>query len=185
LYWEIVWLYINNDFHPGETILDLGGSSSLFSYYLVSKGLDVTTVDLQKNLVDNANHVAREMGWKLRNYTKDIKTLNFDEPFDHVTSVCVYEHIPLYDRIAINRQIKDTLREGGSFSITFDYKNPSKEAGIASPADIQEQFIKPSGLALRGNSDFYDNDEKYLLHPFYGNLRLLEWWRLCSCKVGG
>ena len=43
---------MNAEFSKGQKVLDLGGSSSLFSYYLASKGLDVTTVDLQENLVE-------------------------------------------------------------------------------------------------------------------------------------
>ena len=49
LYWEIVWVVLNNDFKQGQEVLDLGGSSSLFSYYLASKGIKVTAIDLQKN----------------------------------------------------------------------------------------------------------------------------------------
>src|ERR1043166_4589492 len=50
LYWEIVWVTIHSEFLKEQRILDLGGSSSLFSYYLASKGLRVTTVDLQGDL---------------------------------------------------------------------------------------------------------------------------------------
>ena len=32
LYWEIVWVVLNNEFSPQHKVLDLGGSSSLFSY---------------------------------------------------------------------------------------------------------------------------------------------------------
>jgi len=67
----------------------LGGSSSLFSYYLASKKLEVTTVDLQKNLVENANQVAQQMGWKLNNFVMDMRNLDFDSQFDHITSICV------------------------------------------------------------------------------------------------
>ena len=37
LYWEIVWITVHSDFCKGQTVLDLGGCSSLFSYYLASK----------------------------------------------------------------------------------------------------------------------------------------------------
>ena len=167
LYWEIAWVVLNNNFAEYQRVLDLGGSSSLFSYYLASKGLNVTTVELQEKLVENANVTAQHMNWNLKNYVLDMRELSFAWQFDHITSLCVYEHIPMYDRIEINRRIKDLLVNGGCFSITFDYRNPSKHAQIASPGDLYEQFIEPSGLRVRGNELFADNGRNYLLYPFY------------------
>jgi len=167
LYWEIVWVTMNAGFTEGQSVLDLGGSSSLFSYYLASKGLDVTTVDLQERLVRNADLVAMRMKWKLKNAVMDIRRLEMDSQLDHVTSICVYEHIPLCDRIRVNERIRDLLVPGGRFSITFDYRNPSRSARIGSPRDVYEQFVKPSGLLVRGNQEFEDNGKNYLLFPFY------------------
>lgn len=169
LYWEIVWLVLNSNFDAHDRLLELGGSSSLFSYYMASKGLDVYTVDINEGLVRNANHVANVMGWKMQNHVMDMRNLHFAEKFDRITSICVYEHIPMYDRVAINSRIKDLLVQGGTFSVTFDYRNPSKLARIKSPEDVYEQFVKPSGLRVRGNQVFYDNGKNYLLHPFYFN----------------
>jgi len=167
LYWEIVWVVCNAEFSKGQKVLDLGGSSSLFSYYLASLGLEVTTVDLQESLVKNANHVAEQMGWKLKNFVLDMRKMNFDSQFEHITSICLYEHIPMYARVEINKSIGKFLPPGGKFSITFDYKNPSRFAKINTPSDVHEQFVKPSGLRIRGNSSFTDTGHFYLLHPFY------------------
>ena len=166
-YWEIVWVTLNAEFNKGQKVLDLGGSSSLFSYYLASKGLDVTTVDLQEQLVKNANQVAQQTGWKLKNYVMDMGELDFDAQFDHITSICVYEHIPMYNRIKINKLIEKLLLPGGRFSITFDYQNPSRFAKIDTPNNVYEQFVKPSGLSVRENQRFVDSGDSYLLHPFY------------------
>lgn len=167
LYWEIVWIVMNAEFSKGQKVLDLGGSSSLFSYYLASKGLDVITIDLQEQLVENANQVARQTGWKLKNYLMDMRKLDFDLRFDHITSICVYEHVPVQDRLKINKFIKKLLLPHGRFSITFDYRNPSRLVRINTPHDVCEQFVKPSGLVVRGNQNFYDSHHSYLLHPFY------------------
>lgn len=166
-YWEIIWILLNNTFTKGMSVLDLGGSSSLFSYYLASKGLDVTTVDLQRKLVGNGNRVAREMGWKLENHVMDMRAIRFDRKFDHITSICVFEHVPLYGRIAINRTVGELLATGGRFSITFDFRNPTFTARIETPEDVTRQFVEPSGLRVRGNQVFADNGKSYLLHPFY------------------
>jgi 2-polyprenyl-3-methyl-5-hydroxy-6-metoxy-1,4-benzoquinol methylase len=167
LYWEIVWVTLNSEFSEQDRVLDLGGSSSLFTYYLASKGLEVTTVELKRSLVDNANFVAQEMGWNLRNYVMDMRDLTFTSQFDHITSICVFEHIPMYDRVEINKNVRDLLVQGGRFSITFDYKNPSRWARINSPQDIYDQFISPSGLAIRGNQQFVDTGKDYLLQSFH------------------
>jgi 2-polyprenyl-3-methyl-5-hydroxy-6-metoxy-1,4-benzoquinol methylase len=167
LYWEIAWLALHNDFQPGQRLLDLGGSSSLFSYWAASRGVDVLTVDLKQALVDNANAVAANMGWNLRNLAMDIRDLEIAERFDHITSVCVFEHIPMHDRVEINAHLRDLLVDGGSLSLTFDYLNPSRLARISSPADVNEQFVAPSGLRVRGNEAFHDNFKRYLLHPFH------------------
>ncbi len=167
LYWEIAWVVHHAGFEKGHNILDLGGSSSLFSFYLASKGYDVTTIDLNNKLVDNANHVAAKMGWQLNNHVMDMNDLKIKIKFDHITSICVFEHIPYFSRIEINKTIKKMLKPGGKFSITFDYKSPSRLARISTPADVFEQFVQPSGLNIRDNQTFQDTGTNYLLSPFY------------------
>jgi hypothetical protein len=96
--------------------------------------------------------------------------------FDHITSVCVFEHIPLAGRIEVSRRIRRLLEVGGSFSITFDYANPSRLAQIGSPADVEEQFMAPSGLRVRGNREFHDTGQRYLLHPLHDPRAREEGW---------
>ncbi len=167
LYWEIAWVFLNGNFKPGQKVLDLGGSSSLFSYYLARKGLNVTTVDMNEELVSTANQVAKALNWPITNLAMDIRDLSIGEEFDHITSICVFEHIPMFDRISINEKLKDLLKKDGFFSITVDYRNPSQAARISSPEDIDTQFVKPSGMKLRENQYFFDNSKNYLLHPFF------------------
>jgi len=167
LYWQIVWVVLHGGFSRQQRILDLGGSSSLFSYYLAARGYDVTTIDLQQELVDNGNLVARRMGWNLRNHRMDIRNLCFSTRFDHITSICVFEHIPLWERVEVNRNIGLLLNDSGRFSITFDYRNPSRFSRIDSPDDVQEQFVTTSGMKIRGNPVFVDTGRNYLLDPFY------------------
>ena len=80
LYWEIAWILLNTPFDPGDRVLDMGGSSSLFSFLLASRGLSVTTVDLNPALVAHANAVAKAMSWDLRNEVMDMRVLDFDKP---------------------------------------------------------------------------------------------------------
>jgi hypothetical protein len=73
----------------------------------------------------------------------------------------------VYDRAEVNKFIGKLLLPHGRFSITFDYRNPSRFARISTPKDVDQQFVKPSGLVVRGNRLFSDSGESYLLHPFY------------------
>jgi hypothetical protein len=173
LYWEIAWVCQHVDFKPGEMVLDLGGSSSLFSYYLASRGVRVTTIDLNQKLVDNANSVARALDWGLDNARLDIRDLRrpgsplAERKFDHVTSICVFEHIPATTRVNASVAMAEAVNPGGTVSLTFDYLNPSPRARIDSPADVRALFVAPTGLVPRGNLEFFDNGERYLLHPAF------------------
>jgi SAM-dependent methyltransferase len=184
LYWEIAWLTINNDFRPGERLLDLGGCSSLFACYMASKSLDVVAVDLADRLVTNGDAIAAKTGWSMRNVRVDLRELDLAERFDHVTSVCVFEHVPISSRIQATTKVRDVLRPGGTFSITFDYLNPSRTARIDSPRDVEEQFVRPSGLRIRGNHEFHDNGKRYLLHPGHHPRAREAGWRELSLEQG-
>lgn len=177
LYWEIAWVVSQNSFQPGQRLLDLGGSSSLFSYYMASIGLDVTTVDLQENLVENADRVANRTGWSLTNRVMDLRDIRLGGQFDHLTSICVFEHIPVSDRVEISSRLPGLMRQGGSLSLTFDYLNPGRRAQISSPTDVQEQLVKPSGLSIRGNPRFHDNGKRYLLSPYNHPSALWRGWK--------
>ena len=91
----------------------------------------------------------------------------FNTSVDHVTAICVFEHLPMFERVAVSRKIAGLLVPGGKFSITFDYNNPSRHARINSPDDVDKQFVEPSDLVLRGNRTFVDTGQRYLLHPFF------------------
>lgn len=181
LYWEIAWVWLNSGMKAGDRVLDLGGTCSLFSYYLASRGLEVTTVDLNPELKRKADQVAQVMGWRLENKVMDMRELTLDGSFDHITSICVFEHIPLEDRIKINARIKDMLVAGGRYSVTFDYRNPSKTAGINTPEDVRRQFVAPSRLSVVGNEEFLDNGKDYLLNVFHSKrVGLNVRWKLAG-----
>lgn len=168
LLWEISWILSNTNIKSGSTILDMGGASSLFSCYMAYKGHSVYSIDLNESLVANGNLIAEKMGWDMKCIVMDMRDLQFkDEYFDHIYSICVYEHIPISFRIEINKKIEKLLKPDGLFGLTFDYLNPSKAARISSEEDLNNQFIDPSGLQLYGNKKFFDNKKRYLQSPYY------------------
>ena len=91
---------------------------------------------------------------------------------------------PLAGRIEVSRRIRRLLEDGGSFSITFGYVNPSRLARIGSPADVEEQFVAPSGLRVRRNREFHDTGRRYLLHPLYHPRAREEGWDRLSIDTG-
>jgi hypothetical protein len=129
--------------------------------------VEVTAVDLNEDLVQQGNLIAARTGWPLRNLAMDMRRPNLSGPFDHATSVCVFEHLPLTGRIQASRKLGELLTAGGTFSLTFDYVNPAPTAMITSPAAVHAQFARASGLEVRGNQQFHDTGERYLLHPAY------------------
>lgn len=168
LLWEIAWVISNIELEKGSTLLDMGGASSLFSCYLAYKGHTVYSVDLNDLLVKNGNDVAEKMGWDMRCINMDMRNLKLDDHyFDHIFSICVFEHIPISSRISINSKIASLLKRGGMFCLTFDYMNPVKLADISSPEDIKRQFVVPSGLEVYGNKEFFDDGKRYLESPYY------------------
>lgn len=167
-YWEISWIYMNSGVKKGDEVLDMGGSSSLFSFYLAHKGCKVFTIDIKGDLVQNANYVAKKMGWEMRNAV--INMLDIEEhfekgSFDYIFSICVFEHLESNDRIKVMSQVERLLKSLGQFCITFDYLSPCKNDFIG-PVEIY-QFINSSGLKVIGNQTFFDNKKRYFTHPFF------------------
>lgn len=183
LYWEIYWVIKNTReyLYPGARVLDAGGASSLFSCYLASLGFDVHSVDLSKSLVKNANHIAKKLQWNMHAYVMDMKNLDFlDEYFDHVYSICVFEHLDYAVKKAALEEIVRCLKTGGILSITFDYRNPAPGVvgygkdtrprnQIKKFDDINRNFLSNANFELIGNYRFFDTRDSYLVHPRFNN----------------
>ena len=179
LYWEIFWvLHVTRPFlKPGARILDAGGASSLFSCYLASLGYDVDTVDLNEKLIANNNAIARRMGWNSRAVAMNLAKLDYpDNSFDHVYSICVFEHLDFPIKQAALKEIARCLKPGGIFALTFDYRNPAPGVlgvgkdprpinQISSAADLQRTFLTDPRLEVFGNAEFRDSGTSYLSHP--------------------
>src|SRR5690606_17676105 len=111
---------------PGMKVLDAGGTSSLFSCYLASKGVEVHSIDINPQLIDTANKIGKKMGWGMHAYAMDAQALKFDEGFfDHAFSICVFEHLDFYIKQRALVEFHRTLKPGGHVGITFDYNNPA------------------------------------------------------------
>lgn len=166
LLWEIAWLVAHTPMKPAARVLDMGGAGSLFSCYLASRGCELHTIDLQAELCEQAEKTGRRMGWRIHARRMDMTRLDYpDHYFDHIFSVCVFEHLPVSGRIACNAEVARVLRPGGTVGYTFDYANPQSFGRIDTPDDVRRQFIEPSGLRLRGGDAFIDAGERDLECP--------------------
>ncbi len=166
LLWEIAWLIANTPMKRGGRVLDMGGAGSLFSCFLAARGHDVHAIDIDETLCQQADRTGRQMGWRLSGRHMDMTRLDYpDDHFDHVFSVCVFEHLPVSGRVRCNEQVARVLRPGGTASYTFDYANPQSFGRIDSPEDVRQQFIEPSGLRPRGGAAFFDSGRRYLASP--------------------
>lgn len=166
LLWEIAWVAANTPMRPGARVLDMGGAGSLFSCYLASRGCEVHTIDLQEDLCRVAERTGRAMGWRVDARRMDMTRLDYpDGYFDHVFSICVFEHLPVSGRMSCNREVARVLRPGGTTGYTFDYANPQSFGRLDTPEDVFRQLVEPSGLSLRGAARFVDAGMRYLACP--------------------
>jgi 2-polyprenyl-3-methyl-5-hydroxy-6-metoxy-1,4-benzoquinol methylase len=182
LYWEIYWVLSQGPkINSSMKLLDAGGTSSLFSCYVASLGAEVHSIDLNKDLVANANKISQLMGWRMHSYAMDMQKLDFpDSFFDHAYSICVFEHLTFDIKKRALSEIARCLKPNGVLSITFDYRNPAPSiAGmgiqtndeylIINQGDIERNFLQTPCFELMGNQIFEDNSKSFLVHPEFGN----------------
>jgi SAM-dependent methyltransferase len=162
---------------PHHRVLDAGGTASLFSCQLASRGVNLQSVDLNETLVDAGRETAAAMGWKMSSHCMDMTSLEFDDAsFDSAYSICVFEHLEAAMRRRALSEIARVLKPGGVLSITFDYRGPGVNLGgkgldytpenlIRSPADVARHFFSNDELEVLGNPEFHDNGQSYLVWP--------------------
>lgn len=165
--WENAWVFRHSGVEAGETVLDVGGASTIFSFYLASLGCRVDVVDNDWSncgTIFNAAYSAKQMGWRLRAWDRDVsRPLPFAEgTFDRVFSICVLEHLPSGVRQCLMREVGRVLKPGGTLGLTFDYDitrpvlMTDRGLRYADRAKLEQDVIRPSGLQVVGNTDWMD-----------------------------
>ncbi|MCK6458051.1 MAG: class I SAM-dependent methyltransferase [Phycisphaerae bacterium] len=187
LLWEIAWTVANTPLVPGSTVLDMGGAGSLFACYLAARGHEVVAIDINPELVRQTDRIGRTMNWRLYGRCMDMQALDFPAAcFQHVFSLCVYEHLPVSGRVRCGAELARILHPGGTAALTFDYNNPQAFAGIDSPQDVEAQLVVPTGLNWRGRPGFFDNGLRYLdAPPYFGFGRLSAFASRFSARLRG
>jgi 2-polyprenyl-3-methyl-5-hydroxy-6-metoxy-1,4-benzoquinol methylase len=179
LYWEIEWVMRNGPrLKRGMRVLDAGGTSSLFSCYLASLGLEVHSIDINPVLVNNAKKLSSAMNWNMHAYEMGIENMLFEEHFfDHAFSICVFEHLDFYTKQKALIEIHRALKPGGEFCLTFDYVNPAPYVfssygydkqdrnALNSPERVKKVFCGNNLFKVKGNQEFHDSGKRYLQPP--------------------
>jgi SAM-dependent methyltransferase len=96
------------------TILDAGCGSGVFSFELAKQHPEaqVTGVELEPDLVDRANEIAKRAGLSNVHFEQgDVTKLDFEDAFDLVVSVDNFEHVE--DDVTAMRTLLQALRPGG------------------------------------------------------------------------
>ena len=95
LLWEIYWVYSNIKVKKNAKLLDIGGSCSLFSFYLASKGVNVVAIDKNEKIVEEANRVATVMNLHYKAVCMDAEDYlkSTKEKYDYITSICVCQQL--------------------------------------------------------------------------------------------
>lgn len=174
--WENAWCFRHADIKPGHKVLDIGGASTAFNFFLADMGCSVTCIDNDWGncgIVYNMNYVAKKMGW-------DCKAINMnagrplplaDNSVDRVFSICVIEHLTSPDRQNLMREIGRVLKPGGIAAFSTDYDNErdvlvyDKGLRFAYREKFFNDVVNPSGLRLSGNTTLID---AYPLKDFLG-----------------
>ena len=165
--WENAWVLAHAAVAPGQRALDVGGASTIFSFYLASLGCDTVVVDndwANCGTLYNANYVAHRMGWRLKALDRDVQNpLPFPaSSFDRVFSICVLEHLPPGLRQSLMREMGRVLKPGGVAGFTTDYDGvrpvliTDKGLRFAYKTKLERDVFQPSGLALYGGADWTD-----------------------------
>jgi 2-polyprenyl-3-methyl-5-hydroxy-6-metoxy-1,4-benzoquinol methylase len=170
--WENAWILTHADVKPESRILDAGGASTIFSFYLASKGCEVCVIDsdwLKQGIIENATAVACAMNWNMKVISGDI-TKPFPYPpdyFDSVFCICVLEHLSSPQRRQAMRNLSACLKPGGLIGLTIDYdieRGGDKGLRFRDRELIDNDLILPSGLALYGNAHLTDEyDDRFFL----------------------
>jgi 2-polyprenyl-3-methyl-5-hydroxy-6-metoxy-1,4-benzoquinol methylase len=165
--WENAWNIHHSGVQRGHRVLDVGGASTIFSFYLASMGCSVAVVDNDWNncgMLYNSDYVAQKMRWDMKAYDQDVsQPLPFpDNSFDRVFSICVIEHLTSQVRRFALQEMARVLKPGGIAGFTTDYDQERKvlifDKGLrfAHREKFEADVVRPSGLRIYDNTDWID-----------------------------
>jgi cyclopropane fatty-acyl-phospholipid synthase-like methyltransferase len=131
LRWRLYWhqqKILQNKVLPGQQVLEIGVGSGFTANYLRSKGVDVTTFD-----IDPA---------KKPNIVGNIVNYEFENKYDHILAFEVFEHIPFVEFSSLLKKLAYVGRQYLFLSV------PRNEKTIVQ-GTIQMPFMRERSFAIR------------------------------------
>ncbi|MEO1590765.1 MAG: class I SAM-dependent methyltransferase [Cyanobacteria bacterium J06632_22] len=186
--WEYVRLLDILDIPEGASVLDVGGAGTPLTFYLAAiKKCQVTTVDLQPELVEHTNAVARQQGWPLQAVCQDFTQYTTDQSFDYAVSLSVIEHMRDEVKAKTTEKMGQLLKPGGKICITFDFGQTTVYEGNASGEvycqltsidAIRDWMIQPSQCDLMGDFGFSraSSDEAVTVRNTFRDLPVIPYF---------
>jgi SAM-dependent methyltransferase len=143
-------------------VLNIGGTAVECEYF-ISKGFDVTNIDLSQKMVD---HIA-ELSKQTQSIKANIKTFNSDSLYDGVWACRSLIHIPPSDLVTVLRNVHKLLTNDGFFGAVFF----STELDHVVEEEIPEKHSVKNGTnyyrALYPKEILLDQYRKAGLTPMY------------------
>ena len=99
------------DLKPGARLLDLGGGWGGVTQYCGAKGVHVTTLTLTADSARFIQRLISDNNLPGQVFVQDFLDHKPDEPYDHIVTFGVIEHLPDYRRFA--SCVYDVLKPGG------------------------------------------------------------------------
>lgn len=175
--WHKMWEYARGLAHvpwrPDWRVIDFGGGATLPVYFLASRGLRVTSFDIDTALTGEARAIAAKRRWPIDATTRDLTTdpLRDDETFDWAMSFCVLEHLPREQQLNVARQLGRCLRPGGYMTVTFDFGDAAPVGGALRSEEDVRALAEATGLQPVDGTLFVDSGERFALDKKYPGAR--------------
>lgn len=168
-HWEYATLIIESEVETDMRVLDVGGTGTIFSYFLAIMKCNVHTVDIDKQKVQDAIALSKKMNFNMNHFYQSATNLFFsDNYFDRVFSVCVIEHLlSEEEQTKAMKEMSRVLRPGGILALSYDYLDKERKplntfnGCFYSPEEVEKRLIKPSGLKIIGNKKLYIDSKNF------------------------
>jgi len=154
-------------------VLDIGGASCHLSYYAALNGYEITSLDINPNIIELQRETAARMGLKnMQCLIMDMRDLSDfpDNSFDMAMSASVFEHLDVDGQIKAMQELARVVRPGGKIAISFDYgvsasgKNedlPPPHEPPLTKNEVIRRYVNESGLEIVGEP--FDS----IIYPFW------------------
>ena len=142
----------------GKSVLDIGCGTGRLLARLRDLGANTLGIDISRSMVE----VARARG--LRVFQYDIREFEWQQPFDAIVSVSVFNYIE--DKASVLKRVWSLLRPGGVFVLSMEAARPRDTAvpradhAVASPyyaltKDAYSTLLSRSSLLIEDSADLF------------------------------